>query len=188
MKKMLFLSVALAATTHGVPAFAQTGATDQPATMSYTVTNYGGWPQNGHSNQLIATLSLNDSTGAVEKFGFQVPLMSFIDSYGRGYSFLARLGNYWYYPDMAFTSTSIEKIGTDLHIHGTLNFRGQNNSTILFVTTQNTGKTITLKGSFELYSDDFMMFMPIGYIPPTVHVNFETTFELPAQTSPASSK
>ena len=180
MKKWMFFAAVFAVFCS--LANAQSASKETPNSISYSIASYGGWPQRGESAQLSASVTLNDTTGAIEKFSFTAPLMSFIDAYGRSTSFLARLGNYWYYPDISFASTTVEQKDKMYLVRGRLYFRGQNEPVTLTVSTQKDDNSIALDGSFNFFADDFLMFMPIGFNPGPVMMTFHANFELPVHT------
>lgn len=179
MKKLLlfpFLSLFILCIVGTQPAFAQSNKTTQ---MSYKVTFGPVFPIEGQSNQFKGELGLNDTTGAVEKLNFEVPLISFQGTNG---GYLAWVANSWYNPDMSFKSTSVQKKDDHWVAKGSLEFRRRNNPVEIEFYRKDIGNEILVEGHFELRPRDyFFASPPLDLVPSTIPVKFTMLYDQPSE-------
>lgn len=156
------------------PTYAQSNHATQ---MSYKVTFGPVFPIEGQSNQFKGELGLNDTTGAVEKLNFEVPLISFQGTNG---GYLAWVANSWYNPDMSFKSSSIHKKDNHWVAKGTLEFRRRTNPVEIEFYLKNMGNEILVEGHFELRPRDyFFSSPPFDLVPSTIPVKFTMLYDQP---------
>jgi polyisoprenoid-binding protein YceI len=155
-------------------AYAQSEVSTQ---ITYKVPFGPIFPIEGSSSQLTGQISLNDTTGVLEKLEFDVPLTSFV---GQNAGYLAWVGNAWVYPDMRFHSNSISQKADGYTVRGSLEFRGRSLPlNIRFVRTEKDGETI-LTGEFNLSARDYFTIPPsIDLVPNRIPVRVTMVFNQP---------
>lgn len=158
------------------PVFAQSNKATQ---MSYKVDFGPVYPIQGESFQFKGELALNDTTGAIEKLNFDVPLVSFQGTNG---GYLAWVANSWNNPDMSFKSRSITKKDDHWVAKGSLEFRRRNNPVEIEFYRKNLGNEILVEGHFQLRARDyFFSSPPIEMVPSTIPVKFTMLYDQPKE-------
>lgn len=158
-----------------VPVMAQS---NRATKISYKVDFGPVYPIEGESIQLKGELGLNDTTGAVEKLNFEVPLISF---QGTNAGYLAWIANSWYNPDMSFKSRSISKKDDHWVAKGQLEFRRRNSPVEIEFYRKDVGNEIILEGHFQLRPRDyFFSSPPIDLVPTTIPIKFSMLYDQPS--------
>jgi len=146
--------------------------------ISYKVDFGPVYPIEGQSIQLKGELGLNDTTGAIEKLNFEVPLISF---QGTNAGYLAWIANSWYNPDMSFKSRSISKKDDHWVAKGQLEFRRRNSPVEIEFYRKDVGNEIILEGHFQLRPRDyFFSSPPIDLVPTTIPIKFSMLYDQPS--------
>ena len=175
---ILFLAISTALLFNAPKAQAQEKMSTE---ISYNVIFGPVFPIEGRSSQLDGRITLNDTTGVLEKLDFEVPLNSFI---GQNAGYLAWVGNSWTFPDMQFRSNNITLKGDTWIVKGNLEFRGRNQPVTLRLNRTDKNGEIVLSGNFSLNPRDYFIIPPsIELVPNQIPMDLTMVFEQPSMAS-----
>ncbi|HPG09712.1 MAG TPA: YceI family protein [Saprospiraceae bacterium] len=135
-----------------------TAQPDLHTTIQYEVPFGPVYPIWASSNLIQGSLALNDSTAAVEKLDFSVPLNSFI---GQNANYLEWLGYSFTFPNLEFRTNKVINQGDGKYqVKGNLQFRGQFEPVTINYKREDTEDWITFNGSFTFNPRDFFISAP----------------------------
>lgn len=145
--------------------------------ISYRVVFGPVFPIEGESSVVNGTLSLNDTTGALEKISFEAPLNSFT---GQHADYLAWVGSSWTYPDLKFESSSLTQKGDEWVAKGMLEFRDRNMPLSIRFVRSDTEAEATFHATFNLPARDyFVITPPLDLVPASIPMEVSLVFEKP---------
>jgi len=153
-------------------------ATAQPdlhTSIHYEVPFGPVYPIWASSNLIQGSLELNDSTAAVEKLNFTVPLNSFI---GQNAGYLEWLGYSITFPDLEFRTNKVIDRGEGKYdVKGNLQFRGHFQPVTITYKREDTDNWITFKGSFNFNPRDFFITSPpFDLVPNRIQMSLNLVF------------
>lgn len=133
----------------------------------------------GRSAQLNASVEYDDTTHIIEAVTMEVPLFSFINTYGGSYNYIAAFGNAANFPWMRFESNKIKDKGETIEIRGTLYFRGEYRPITITANRKEADGQLSLYGDFSLPLRDYFMLAPANFrVPPYMDMTFNLVFDL----------
>lgn len=156
----------------------QANAQEGGNTMSYKIPNLY-YQADGKTTQLEATVEYDDTTHVIQGLNWEVNLLSFINTYGGTYNYIAAYGNASVYPWMQFESKKVKDKGDKVQIQGTLYYRGEYRPLTIVANKVIEDNQLYLYGDFTISLREYYMLNPVSIrIPPYISMNFNFVFNM----------